>query len=74
MAKMACSGSLARHFVNNDCVTAELVYSTAHARHEVLSWSGVVCSMHMCELHPESRGSYCCLWVSQETGELQYFC
>ena len=52
MAKMACSGSLAPHFVNNDCVTAEIVYSTAHARHEVLSWSGVVCSMHMCELHP----------------------
>ena len=30
LAKMVCSGSLIPRFVNNDCVTAEIVYSTAH--------------------------------------------
>ena len=34
---MALSGSLAPLFVN-DCVTAEITYSTAHACHEVLAW------------------------------------
>ena len=32
---MACSGSLAPHFVNNDYVTAEIIHSTEHVRHEV---------------------------------------
>ena len=42
---MAQSGSLApwplalaTHFVNNDYVTAEITYSTAHAHHKVLAW------------------------------------
>ena len=40
LAKMACSGSLAPHFVNNDYVTAEVTYNTAHAHHKVLlTWS-----------------------------------
>ena len=30
LAKKVCSGSLIPRFVNNDCVTAEIVYSTAH--------------------------------------------
>ena len=33
LAKMAHSGSLAPCFVNNDCVMAEIIYSTAHACH-----------------------------------------
>ena len=42
LVKMACSGSLAPCFinnVNNDYVTAEVVYSTAPAHLEVLVWS-----------------------------------
>ena len=41
LAKMACSGSLAPHFVNNDYVAGEIIYSTVHACHEVLAWSQV---------------------------------
>ena len=36
LAKMACSGPLAPRFVNNDYVTAEIIYSTEHACQEVL--------------------------------------
>ena len=32
---MVCSGSLISHFVNNDYVTAEITYGTAHACHKV---------------------------------------
>lgn len=52
LAKMVCSGSLSPCFVNNEYVTAEIIYSIAHACHEVLTWSQVVCSTHICELHP----------------------
>ena len=38
---MTCSGSLTPQFVNHDYVKAEIIYSTAHAHHEVLSWSQV---------------------------------
>ena len=31
--------ALALCFVNNDCVTAEITYSTVHVPHEVLTWS-----------------------------------
>ena len=41
---MVCSGSLALCFVNNDYVTAEIIYSTAHDCHEVLAWSRFGCS------------------------------
>ena len=30
--------ALAPHFVNNDYVTTEIIYSTAHVCHEVLAW------------------------------------
>ena len=56
---MAYSGSLTPSFVNNDHVTAEITYSTAHALHEVLTWSQVVCGTQICKLHLESI--YCCL-------------
>ena len=32
---MVCSGSLVSHFVNNDYITAEITYGTAHACHKV---------------------------------------
>ena len=41
LAKMVCSGSLAPRFVNVDHVTAEITDSTAHAHHEILTWSWV---------------------------------
>ena len=36
---MDCSGSLTSRFVNNDYETAEIIYSTVHACHEILAWS-----------------------------------
>ena len=36
---MVCSGSFAPHFANNVCITAEIIYNTAHVCHEVLTWS-----------------------------------
>ena len=38
LAKMACSGSLAPHFLNNDCVSAETIYSTARGTHLVTGY------------------------------------
>ena len=35
LVKMVCSGSLALCFANNDCVTAEIIYSILHICHEV---------------------------------------
>ena len=58
MAKAACSGSLAPCFVNDNYVTAGIIYSTVYAHHEVLAWSQVMCSRHVCEFHPESGGNY----------------
>ena len=60
LAKMACSGSLAPCFVNNDygTGTAEIAYSTAPTPQEVLTWSrATVCSLY--ELHHENPGSCC---------------
>ena len=34
LAKIMWSGSLTPSFVNNDYVTAEIIYSTAHVCHE----------------------------------------
>ena len=39
LAKMACSGSLTPRFVNDNHVTVEIIYNTAHARHKVLTRS-----------------------------------
>ena len=41
LTKMACSNSLALHFINKDYVTAEIIYTTVHACHNVLAWSRV---------------------------------
>ena len=56
LAKMACLGSLTPCFLNIDCVTVEIIYSTEHACHKVLTWSQIVCRVHICELHLESGG------------------
>ena len=45
LAKMVCSGSLIPHFVNNDYVTAEIIYSTMHAYHEVYVTAEITCSI-----------------------------
>ena len=48
LAKMECSESLTPHFVNGDHVTAEAIYSTVHACHEVLAWLwDTLCSKHV---------------------------
>ena len=64
---MAQSGSLApwplalaTHFVNNDYVTAEITYSTAHAHHEVPTWLRILCAVCLYELHLEWQ-YYCYL-------------
>ena len=66
---MAYSGSLTPSFVNNDCVTAEITYSTAHALHEVLTLvTGGVWHSDMCApprkhlLLPHG----CVRWVSHQ--------
>lgn len=52
------SGSMC---VNNDYVTAEIIYSPVHAGHEVLTWSPLLCVVWVCELHPKNSGNYCCI-------------
>ena len=48
LAKIACSGSLAPPFVDNDYVTAEITYSTVHPHQEVLAWSrATLCYAHV---------------------------
>ena len=48
LAKIACSGSLAPPFVNNDYVTAEITYSIVHPHQEVLAWSwATLCYAHV---------------------------
>ena len=64
---MAWSGSLAPlplalapRFVN-DCVTAEILYSTVHACLEVLAWSqATLCCIHTWA-PPRKRRHYCCV-------------
>ena len=50
LAKMARSSSLAPRLVNNDYVTAERIYSTAHAQ------QGLLCAVGICELRLKRRG------------------
>ena len=63
LAKMAYPGSLASRFVNNDYVTAEIIYSTAPMRHEVLTWSRATLGCMDISAHLESGGIYCCITV-----------
>ena len=54
ISQMVCSGSLEPHFVNNDYVTMEIIYSTVHAHHGVPFAHELLCSVGICELHLES--------------------
>ena len=67
---MVCSGSLALCFVNKDYVTAESICSTAHAHHEVLTWSRTtLCSLYMSSSLKVARllpHHSCVHFVSQE--------
>ena len=67
LAKMAHSGFLIPPFINNDCVTTEIVYSTVHTHYEVLTWSratlytGLVLCVHVYDLHLKKGRHYCCI-------------
>ena len=70
---MVYPGPLAPHFVNNDYVTAEVIYSTVHASHELFTWSQVVYGIHMWA-PPEEVAAlllhhWCVCWVTQERRE-----
>ena len=57
---MVCSGSLALCFVNNDYVTAEIIYRPAHA---VMRYS-LGHGLHLIyELHPKKWWHYCCIMI-----------
>ena len=48
LANLACSGSVAPSIVNNDYVTAEIIYSTGHVHDEVPAGSQATLGyMHM---------------------------
>ena len=55
LQKMMCSGSLTLCFANNDYVTAEIIYNTAHVHLEVLAWLCMV--WHICVWYGFSCGS-----------------
>ena len=63
LAKGACSGSLTPGFVNNDYLTAEIIYRTAHVRHKGLTWSpGALCCEAMWS--PPEKWQLCyCIWA-----------
>ena len=48
LAKVACTGSLAPHFVKDDYVTPERVFSTAHACQELFAESGAAFARNAC--------------------------
>ena len=60
LAKIACSGSLAPHFIKKDYVTAEIIYITVHAHHEELAWSQATVCCRDIWAPPRKRGNYCC--------------
>ena len=78
LAKIACSGSLAPHFVNNDYVRAEIIYSTAHAHHETLSWPWTALCSTSVEASPGKAWKGCCVrlcygcCISQERINMSY--
>ena len=61
LAKMVCSGSLTPRFVNDNHVTVEIIYNTAHARHKVLTWSGVTLCCRYMWAPPRKWQHYCCV-------------
>ena len=65
LAKMACSGPFTPHIVNDDCVTAEITYSTEHVCQEILAGSQVVLRSSPVLLLRHG----CVHWVSHERRE-----
>ena len=69
LAKMAWSGSLPPCSINNDYVTTEIIYSTAHACHEVYvtvevtynTSQGILCCRHIWAQPKKAEAFYCCL-------------
>ena len=59
LAKMVCSGFLAPHCVNNNCVIAEVTYSAEHANHEVFFGHGLLCAGHLYGFHLRKWRYYC---------------
>ena len=58
---MVCSGSLAPCFVIVNNVTAEIIYSTVHACHKVLTWSRTVWGTRIYEFHQRKQWCYYCV-------------
>ena len=50
------------HFVNNDYITVEIIYSTMHAYHEVYVTAEITCSIaHACQdVLTWSQATLCC--------------
>ena len=71
LAKMALSGSLAPLFVN-DCVTAEITYSTVHAHQAVLAWSQATLCYREIKAPPKKWQHYC--FINQERILLWLLC
>lgn len=60
LTKITWSDSLAPGFVGNDCATAEIAYSIALARHELVARSrAALCCLHVTP--PRKRYYYCCV-------------
>ena len=57
LAKMECSGFLALHFVNNDYVTAEIIYSSVHTFRRYWLGQELLCAVGICELHLKYSGT-----------------
>ena len=65
---MVCLGSLSQRplpfppcFVNNDYIISKITYSTEHAHHKVLTWSGVTLCCRDMWAPPRNWQHYCCV-------------
>ena len=47
-------------------VTAESICNTVRVHHEVVTWSQVLCAVHLYKLHQESPGCCCCTGATLE--------
>ena len=72
LAKKACSGYLAPCSVNNDCTTAEIIYSSPHVHHEAFTLLWALCVINLYELYLKSSGILllhqgCVCWISHQS-------
>ena len=56
LAKIACSGSLAAHFINNDYIRAEIIYSGVHTFRRYWLGQELPRAEGICELPLKSSG------------------